>query len=236
MGRLPSCVLLVMSLSWSGLATDDCRLEDTSVSVVCVDMVMDQCRHELADQTFQLPRLHLGHNGHWVEGSFTTYARNIKAGNIDTYPGFLLQPRTEMTMTQSFYGKPYLGATISASFNLCPRDPDDNSGCGQMDTAFGFYISKFKKLSSWWAISDKVLYKRASNPNATIELKDHGFLAGSFKNDEFKGWSKEELANVTRKYWTDKVRSSLREMYDGWLESCVFPTLSREVTKAGPPQ
>ena len=225
MGRLPSGVLLVMSLSWSGMATEDCR---SMKALQGVYNAIDQCRYKLDDRTHQLPTLHLGHKNHFIEGSFhTNHADGIQIAQRGVQPGFCLSPPTTITMDLSFYWQPYNYVPVSVSFNLVPSNSNDDSG--RVNTSFRFSIS-LEKTSHWQVTVNQTLVRPTSEPEATIKLNDHGSLDKSFKNGKVNGYPGTDMANIIRQFWFDKINSMLREMYDGWLENCVFPTLLKAAT------
>ena len=178
MGRLPSGVLLVMSLSWSGLATDNCRLEDTSVSVVCIDKAMDQCRHELTDRTYPLSPVSFGST--WIQGSFKIeHAQGIQVATMN-----ISRSGTNAKMVLLFSWNPPVTAAVNTSYALCRGDSDEDSGCRNPNYHFSFSIAKFKKISHWRVTENMTLEQQSGNPKSTIELNDHGALSNSFNGGE----------------------------------------------------
>ena len=105
-----------------------------------------------------------------------------------------------------------------------------------------FNLAKFEKDFIWGITKTKSLTKQGEQKTATIELAETTPLADIFSQPNFASWSekKKELIDSILAHWVNRgyttwsgyttVKFSMKNVYDGWLDNCVYPTLSNLVT------
>ena len=235
MGRLPSGVLLVLSLCWTGLAAEDCRVpQGTSGPIPCIDKILKNCMSELhTGGKRQLRELGLSDRFAYLVGSF-----EIKHAKRLQYRPMNISRSGPLEKTKIVFSWiPVIRAAITSQFWQCPaQNSDESHGCITHNGRFSFTVMKFKKISYWKAANGGTLVQQeqGNNPNATMELKDLGTVAKELSKYDglFGNWSteRETVIRIIRKTWGADIKTMLEDTYDGWLEQCVLPALSNLIT------
>ena len=148
-----------------------------------------------------------------------------------------------MTMSVGFNGASW----YLSHFHVCKSTPTGICiNCTDHYPRFEFSPVQFEKVFTWSITDSRTLNKRQDNPKATIKLNFTGDLTRSFRPaSAFHGLPTTGMADFIYKTYVEVIpdwsigiypttmETKMRDIYNEWLEECVYPKLSESVTYDG---
>ena len=190
----------------------------------CLSKILTQCKSELPTGPYISKRLEQAVDGiggicNYVYGVFRI--SNVRIGKLRHIGVFYEPARMIMNFDGSFT------ASIFATFKLCgTKNICQNEECLGYPVEFTFTHAGFSKIFT---------LTKKGNPKLKIEWNPATPLVDSSTTSHnwysvFNNWSTEHLTNIIRRNLVVALETKVVDMYNDWLETCVFQNVSESVT------